>query len=467
MNKANIKTILKDIRFWLIILFIVRLIGITNAPLEIGHNWRQVLTNMVARNFADDGANILYPKIDMAGTKTGITGAEFPIYNYCIYLVSTIFGYSHWFGRLINLIISSIGIFYFYKLIKGLFDKTIAFNATILLSTSIWFSFSRKIMPDTLSVAIILIGLYHGYLYLKNGNITRLIFFFIFSTLGMLIKIPTLALFSIIAMVVFIKEIAPERKLYLFITAFISFIIACLWYFVWVPYLLKTYQYQSYFPKGIIEGIKEILPLIPELLKKFYFSALHSYIGFVAFIIGLYFLIRSENKIAKYGIGIITIVFFIFIIKTGAVFPRHNYYIIPFVPVMALITSLFISRIAIKYQYILLSVIAIEAIGNQQHDFFIKDSELYKLKLENITKENIPSDDLIIINGGGSPQSIYFSHRKGWTIDNEKALNMHYIDSLATIGAKYLIIDNKRMKYKKMNYSTLYSDSNYTIYKLK
>lgn len=466
MDKLNFKSILSDIRFWLIILFLIRLVGITNAPLEMGHNWRQVLTDMIARNFLDNGANILYPKIDMAGTKTGISGSEFPIYNYCIYLVSSIFGYSHWYGRLINLIISSIGIFYFYKLIKILFDKTTAFNATILLSTSIWFSFSRKIMPDTLSVAITFIGLYHGYLYIKNGNIYRVVLFFIFSTLGMLIKIPTLALFSIITIVIFIKEVTPKTKIYLLTAAIFSFLIVCLWYFVWVPFLLETYHYQSYFPKGIIEGVKEILPLIPDFLKKFYFSALHSYIAFITFILGLYVLIMTKNRIAKYGIGFITFIFFIFISKTGAVFPLHNYYIIPFVPVMALIASFFISKIPAKYQYILLTIIAIEAIGNQQHDFFIKDSELYKLELENLTNKYIPKDSLIIINGGVSPQSIYFSHRKGWTISNKKALNQQYIDSLSIVGAKFLIIDNKRLDYKKLNYSTLHSDNNYTIYKL-
>jgi 4-amino-4-deoxy-L-arabinose transferase-like glycosyltransferase len=421
---------------------------------------------MIARNFVDGKAEFFFPRIDMAGTKTGIIGSEFPIYNYCIYMVSALFGYTHWYGRLINLIISNIGVYYFYKLIKGVFDKNIAFNATILLSASIWFSFSRKVMPDTLSVAIMLIALYHAYSYLKYSKTTGLIYFFVFSSLAMLIKIPALALLSIIAVVVFIKEISNKRKIYILATGFLSFIIACVWYFVWVPYLLKTYHYQLYFPKGIIEGITEILPLFPDYLKKFYFSALHSYIAFGTFVIGVYYLLKGKNKIVKYGIGIVTMVFIAFTIKTGAVFPLHNYYIIPFVPVMALIASLFISRIPTKYQYLLLVLISIEAIGNQQHDFFIKDSELYKLELEKLSDKYIPKDALIIINGGASPQSIYFSHRKGWTENSNKIQNRQFIDSLSNIGAQYLIIDNKRINYTKLNYNTLYSDTNYTIYSL-
>jgi hypothetical protein len=60
---------LSDIRFWILLFFILRLYGITNAPLEIGHSWRQSLTNMVARNFLEVDSNILYPRIDMDGDK--------------------------------------------------------------------------------------------------------------------------------------------------------------------------------------------------------------------------------------------------------------------------------------------------------------------------------------------------------------------------------------------------------------
>lgn len=85
-----IKEIIKDIRFWILLLFIVRLIGISNPPLEVGHNWRQTTVTMVSRNFLEIDNNILYPRIDIAGEKTGITGMEFPLLNYTIYIVSKV-----------------------------------------------------------------------------------------------------------------------------------------------------------------------------------------------------------------------------------------------------------------------------------------------------------------------------------------------------------------------------------------
>jgi 4-amino-4-deoxy-L-arabinose transferase-like glycosyltransferase len=467
MNKDKFREIFTDIRFWIIIFFALRLIGITNAPLEVGHNWRQSLTNMIARNFLENGANILYPSIDMAGEKSGIIGSEFPFFNYLIYLFSYFFDYSHWIGRLINLFVSSFGLYYFYRLVKNLIDHQTSFNATIILTVSIWFAFSRKIMPDTFSVSLVIIGLNFAYDFLKNGFRLSLFLFFIFCTLGMLCKIPALSLFSVLFILVFIKEINIRRKIELYTASILCFSIVYLWYFYWVPYLIATYHYQLYFPKGIIEGIQEITPLIPELLEKFYFSALHSYVALICFIVGAFLLLRSNRRYLIYGIGIITSVFFIFIIKTGAVFPLHNYYIIPFTPVLALIAGYAIARIPLTFQYLLLGLIAIEGIANQQHDFSVKKNQLYKLELAELTEKFIPNKELIIINGGASPQDIYFSHRKGWTVENIDVMNPVFIDSLTSLGAKHLIIDKSRIDNYPSKHKLLYTDNFYSLYELK
>ena len=143
----SVERILKDIRFWIVIFFLLRLIGITNPPLEVGHNWRQTTVTMVARNFVEVDNNILYPRIDIAGEKTGITGMEFPLLNYLIYGLSKLFGYQHWYGRLINLLISSFGLWFFFKLVRKYFTEEVAFNATIILAVSIWFTPCPKLVP--------------------------------------------------------------------------------------------------------------------------------------------------------------------------------------------------------------------------------------------------------------------------------------------------------------------------------
>lgn len=467
MNKINFKVLFGDIRFWIVLSFIIRLIGITDAPLEGGHNWRQSLTAMMGRNFLDTGPNLFYPTIDMDGINTGIIASEFPFFSYLIYVFSYLFGYAHWYGRLINLTISCIGIFHFYKLVEGTIDKKTAFNSTLVFLTSLWFAHSRKIMPDTFSVSLVIIGLYYGYAYLKEGLKWQLALFFSICTLGMLCKIPAFSLFSVVAIVIFIKSVPIGRRIALNIAAGIGAFIVYLWYFQWVPYVVETYKFQLFFPKTFTEGIHEIAPLIPELLEKFYFSALCSFVAFTCFIIGFVMLFKIKGLMLHLAITIITIIFCVFIIKTGSVFPTHTYYVIPFVPIMALAAGYFISRIPNKFQYVLLGIIAIESIANQQHDFFIKDNQLYKLTLEAKLDKTVPKNDLIVINGGESPQNIYFANRKGWTVEPESIANLDYVDSLANVGAKYLVVDLNNYNFKLEQYPKLFEDKDYSIYQLK
>jgi hypothetical protein len=70
LNKVLVKKLLTDIQFWIVLFFLIRMIGITNPPLEIGHNRRQSLTNMVARNFLTVDAGM---KIDFK-RKTYVLG---------------------------------------------------------------------------------------------------------------------------------------------------------------------------------------------------------------------------------------------------------------------------------------------------------------------------------------------------------------------------------------------------------
>lgn len=461
--------LLSDIRFWLILLFILRLIGIANAPLEIGHNWRQSLTAMIARNFFENGANLWYPQIDLAGEKTGIIGSEFPVFNYLIYLIAKIFGYQHWYGRLINLVVTTIGTYYFYKTIKALTYERVAYFATLLLTVSIWFGFSRKIMPDTFSVALMLIGLYHAHRYLTVPNAARsLLWFLLWCTAGMLVKIPALSLLSVLSIALFVPSIPYRKIISCYAASTVSFAVVCLWYFYWVPYLVDTYGYQLYFPRSFLVGLQEVLRLWPQFLEKFYFAAFSSFVGFACFLGGIYLLSkhRAQWRHHLFGIGVVTVVFFIFVIKTGLVFPLHSYYIIPYVPVMAAIAGYFLAQLSPRLATWLMVIVAIEAIANHQNDFFVKDSERYKLTLESIVERHIPSCDLIVINGGPSPQDIYFSHRKGWTSRSDELAAIGYLDSLHTLGATHLIWDKKQGNLPIFDYSPVYENSHYVIQKI-
>ncbi|MFA7274479.1 MAG: glycosyltransferase family 39 protein [Crocinitomicaceae bacterium] len=466
MDRQKIQARFSDIRTWLTFFFLVRFVGIANAPLEIGHSWRQSLTNMTARNFYENGIDLLHPMIDMAGEKSGILGSEFPFFNALIALMADVFGYEHWYGRLINLIVSTLGLYFFYKLIRAILNEKIAFSSTLVLCVSIWFGFSRKSMPDTFSVSLVIIALYGAYLYLKEGKWLPLFAFFTLATLGILCKIPALALLSVLGVAPFVSSIPVKRIGVLNAFGALSVGVVGLWYFYWVPYLVKTYGFELYINKGLTLGCQEIWGMKAATLEKFYFSAFHSYVALATFLVGLYFLIKKGNSRIWLALSLYTFVFFVFVILTGDVFPKHSYYVIPFVPLMALVVGYFFAEIPPKYATLLLAIIAIESIANQQHDFFIKGSEKYKLTLEPLVEKTIPKDSKIVINGGDSPQHIYFAHRKGWTVDSDKILRTDFVDSLSNLGAQYLIVDKQAIPEALFFYTKASSNTGYVIYQL-
>lgn len=467
------KKLILDIRCWIVFFFVIRLIGITNPPLEVEHNWRQTTVTMVSRNFLEINNHILYPRIDIGGEKTGITGMEFPILNYIIYIFSELFSYQHWYGRLINLIFSSIGLWYFYLLTKKYFSIAIAFNATFILTVSIWFQFSRKIMPDTFSMSFILAGIYYATHYLeavkKKYDLIILLGSVFLISLGVLSKLPSAYLLIIFVFFYFNKNILLKRKIFFAMLLTLGFIPILIWYFYWSPYLTSHYGLNHFFMgKSMTLGFQEIIQNISQTCFRFYDTAL-KYIGFIIFIFGLIFaFVQKEKKI--YRLFIVSFIgFLVIVFKAGYTFPHHSYYVIPFVPIMALVAGYGIHVIKnSKITIIILIAIATEGIANQIHDFRINENyaKLYHLEndLDKVSKRN----DLILINSGDYPTPMYFAHRKGWVNYNENIKDEKYIESLKSKGLKYIVILKKcySVEMPLQYYLKVFDNEDYSIYKL-
>lgn len=456
-NHGTKKQWTSRIEFWIFLFFLVRLIGITNPPLEIGHNWRQVTGLMVARNYVEVDPNILYPRIDDSNGGSDIIAMEFPSLNYLYFLMAEIFGYTHWYGRLINLVVSTFGLLYFYKLVKASgFGERIAFFATIILGASIWFCFSRKMMPDTYCISIMFIGLYFALMYLQKQRLFQLILYVVLSSLAILSKIPAGIYLVVLIPFLFSRTYNLKSRVILACVTLIPLLLAYTWYFVWNPMLAAESGNWYNIGKPILTGIREISENLSKTLDNFYFDAFSGFIMFAVFLTGLFLMIYKKNLRLILAFELTFAVFLIYIFKSGFFFYHHNYYIIPFVPVMALVAGYTISLIQKKWLLLVVLLTGVtESIANQQHDFFIKDSEKYKLTLESITDTYSGRNDLILINGDGNPQLMYLAHRKGWMCSNDQLSDTTYINAVVNKSCRVAVIN----KHSEPN--TAYLDSTF------
>lgn len=144
-----------------------------------------------------------------------------------------------------------------------------------------------------------------------------------------------------------------------------------LWNWVWVPWAENTYQFRLFFPTTFNEGYQQLMSDPNDLKKRFYPIALTSKISFLFCIAGLILaIVKRQYKLLLLFI-LSSIILIFFMLKTGRVFSGHDYYVIPFVPMMIVLAGYAISLLS-KWQYLYyatLIVISIEAISYHKKDF--------------------------------------------------------------------------------------------------
>src|SRR4051812_22881145 len=92
------------------------------------HGWRQADTAAMARNFHENGYDLLHPQVDWGGAGPGTVESEFPIFSYAAALLYGTFDVHEWLGRLLAALGFVLGAWALWALVR----------ATIDLDTALW-----------------------------------------------------------------------------------------------------------------------------------------------------------------------------------------------------------------------------------------------------------------------------------------------------------------------------------------
>jgi len=311
-----------------------------------------------------------------------------------------------------------------------------------------------------------MIGIYFGLLFLYDGKKSFLTLSFLFMLLGAMSKIPALYLMPIYLLPLLDKSVLCQRKIALMLASIPIALPVWWWYFHWNYELTQASGIWYNTGKSLGEGIHDIFTHLPATAKRFYFDGLCAYTGFAAFVAGIILSLFKKDKKVLWVFAVLTASFILYIFKAGFFFHHHTYYILPYVPVMALMAGSAID--AIKENWARTTVIVLisaEAIANQQNDLRLRKKEVYKMELENIADKTIPKNALVIINGGENPQEIYLTHRKGWTVNSDQLQDRNLIQNCAKKGAKYIIQNTKALD-NQLPYEVVDEESGYRVYKI-
>jgi hypothetical protein len=444
--EARVLRRLKDVRTWILLFAAIRLIGITDPPLDMAHNWRQATVLMVARNYHEQGMDLLHPRIDFAGERTGITGMEFPLLNAGTAIVGEVFGWTDWYGRVIVLLLSLLGVWSFHQLVQRELDARVALIASLLLLSSLWFQYGRKTMPDVFALSLVMYGAWSASRLLDGERpLLHGILAFFGIALGVLSKSPAALMLVALVPSCWRARHHRQRVVALAVITAGALLPAAWWYGVWVPHLERAYGFHHFFMgKSMLQGARELIMHGPAVAEKFYFDALR-FTGALAFLWGLIVLVRERRKGMLGVTALFFLTFALLMLMAGSTFAIHSYYILPIVPIMAVVAAMGLAALpSPKATWLLTASIVVEGVANGQHDLFLKPSQRTLLALEPLLDEHSKKDDRIVINGGDVPTAMYFAHRKGWIARNADLSRPDFIDSLATLGCRTIVVQKRR-----------------------
>ncbi|MGB1041675.1 MAG: hypothetical protein ACPGVD_12430, partial [Flavobacteriales bacterium] len=275
-------------------------------------------------------------------------------------------------------------------------------------------------------------------------------------------------LLAVIPIFLFVNRYSISKKAIVSFILILTLIPSLFWYFYWVPYLNETYEFEHFFMgKSMSQGFNEIIELLPSVLEKFYGTSLF-YSGFIIMLLGLYFSFKRKNNLLISVFFLSFLTFGVIILKSGETFAVHTYYILPFLPIMALTAGYGLS--SLKQNWIpiaLVLLICSEGLLNQLADLRIPENKIAQLTLESDLDKVSNQNDLILINSGYYPTPMYLAHRKGWVSFNDKIQNKEFINELKSKGLKHIVILKRSFGTDiKLDYKLQFENEDYSIYSL-
>ncbi|MBP9096925.1 MAG: glycosyltransferase family 39 protein, partial [Ignavibacteria bacterium] len=456
------------------------------------HAWRQADTAAIAKNFYEEGRNILYPQIDWRGTTQGYVESEFHIYPFLISVVYSITGVNDSVGRILSVIFSLFLIYGIYILVRKFISENAGlWSALIYGIIPLNIYFNRAVMPETTFLMCSVYGIYFFSEWIDKEKWEYFIYAYLFVVFAVLIKIPCLYLGFPLMFLAYTKY---KWKL------FINWKILMLVVLIFIPVVLWYYHANQLLKEtGLTFGVwdsKDKWSNLNIILSfKFYndvfFKSIaerhFTYAAFIPFVIGL-FIKRNNLRERLFDVWLLSIVLYILLLAKGN--QVHEYYQLPFLlPAVVFAGKAFAKYFPVKitnfssvenknwlsYIFILFFVLTLVLSYLRISNFYKNEdlnSPLFKMSEE--IKKSSDKNDLIITVCNGDPLFLYRADRKGWVVNPDK-IDLNNIKAKQKEGAKLIsgeksVLESdeekKNFEELKKQYKVIADNEDYFILKL-
>lgn len=423
-----------------------------DAPPNGKHYYREAHTASMALNFYQEDMTFWFPRIHDRGTTNGITGASLQVYTYLSALVFHLTGEQHYVYHILTLIAGCLGIWFSYKIISFFTNDMIGAMASWGVAFSpTYFYYSYKILPTITLISLSLIGVYLYLMFTRERKIKWLVLSFIFLTVGATIK--PLVYAALLPLLYFEFKNRQRGYKWIVIFCFYSFlaIIFSAGWFIWQTEYSrslgnKSFEMTLYFSRIIPDIINGNFPYI--LIIKWPIEIWFGWLMAPAFFYGAYKAWKIKG--GKY-IYIWIISCYIVFLLTSLKSTSHDYYTIIAVIPFAGLTGVGLysfwnnSGWQKKFAIILLCLAPIWVSYRISHRF---GPDLDFDAIRKASEQQIPREDLVIVDDRISICRLYQMNRNGWSLFNR--VTYESISGYINEGGKFLVLKKKIDQYDEL-----------------
>lgn len=428
------------------------------------HVWRQCNTMAVARNFSEEGMNILRPRVDRRGASDGITGMQFPAYEWLVAGSYQLFGFHEPLARIINWLLSLAGIGAFYHLARQVSGS--AWVGAVAAWSLSWspeiYYHSLNALPDILALTASIAGLYWFGRWHEQRRPGLLVLSLLAVTLAGLTKLQYLLVGLPIAGFVLRdllrRRLAKAELAQLALYALVAVAVPLAWY----AYALRLIQTSGLTDFGLelrpATSLTAGLTIIKRNLLSDWPELLLGYGALGLLLAGLWRLARTARirhhpwfgPGLAWGVGLAA--YYLIELRQMA---GHTYYMLPLLPVLLLLAAWGAAglRWAPRARPLLLALLLVQPVwafarvgwGRWLHGAPDVAPELFDPASRAALEATTPANALCVVGLDESGcKNLYFLHKKGFGFERAGQLleaapsGRPYLADCIAHGARYL-----------------------------
>ncbi|GAA3935226.1 glycosyltransferase family 39 protein [Hymenobacter algoricola] len=442
-----------------------------NQPPNSAHVWRQTNTMAVARNLYEEDMNPLRPRVDRRNESDGVTGMQFPSYEWLVAVGYQALGFHEAIPRVVSWLIFAAGLVAFHALLRRIT------GSSWLAAVGTWglgwspelFYHSINALPDILALTASLAGFYFFLTWYQRGR-RGLCFWLALAcvTLAGMTKLQYLVIGFPIAVLV-LRDAMQRRLRWRDALALAGFAVVTVGAtLAWYRYALALIE-----TSGLADFGLEVRPAanlavalktlqhnlvsdLPELLLNF--------ANFILLLLGLVVLVRQRlyrhpwfGPVLAWALALLA--YHIIELRQMTV---HQYYMLPYLPVLLLPVvagARWLSRQprwhwALALLLLAQPVLAFVRIAPARWMRGAREVpvELFEATTRARLRQAVPDSALCVVGPDNSGcKFFYFLHKKGFGYDESAQLfrplpgGQPYLANCIQRGARYLYTNDSTL----------------------